>query len=328
MRGVTWVSVAALSAVGALGLPATGQADTGPPLSVPRAELDRSLQCSPGVDDARREPVLLVPGTTQNPDEFDWNYAPELRDRQIPFCTVRLPDRGMGDIQTSAEHVVHALRTMRDRSGHKVEVVGHSQGGVVPRWTLKFWPDTRDDVDDLVGLAPSNHGTVIATGLCATGCAPSIWQQRADSEFLRALNSGPETHPGISYTQVASRYDEIVVPNAGEGASSFLRTGRGRIANVQTQSVCPLGVADHITTGTSDPVAHAAVLDAISHPGPADPARFAPCQALFMPGVNPANFPGGVAQVAASAVNQIALHPKTTAEPPLKPYAASAASSR
>jgi len=324
MRRRRWTAITVLTAAGALGPPGAAQAATGPPLTVPRAELDRSLHCTPGVDHARREPVLLVPGTTQNPDEFDWNYAPELRSQQIPFCSVRLPDRAMTDVQTSAEHVVHALRTMRARSGREVDVIGHSQGGVVPRWALKFWPDTRDDVDDLVGLAPSNHGTVVADGLCATGCAPSIWQQRTNSDFLAALNAGAETYPGISYTQVASRTDEIVAPNAGEDASSFLHTGRGRIANVQTQSICPLGVADHITTGTSDPVAHAAVQDAISHPGPADPARLAPCRALFMPGVNPADFPGGLARIAGTAAGQIALHPKTPAEPPLRPYARAA----
>ena len=319
-----WAAIAAMCALGAAALPGTASADTGPPLSVPRADLDQSLQCSNDLDRAQREPVLLVPGTTQTPDEFSWNYVPQLQKEHIPFCAVRLPDHAMADAQISAEYVVNALRSMRARSGHKVEVVGHSQGGMVPRWALKFWPDTRGDVDDLIGLAPSNHGTVIAGGLCATGCAPSVWQQRTNSDFLTALNAGAETYPGISYTQVASRYDEIVVPNAGERASSFLHTGRGRISNVQTQSVCPLGVADHITTGTSDPVAYAAVQDAISHPGPADPVRFAPnpCAALFMPGVDPVSFPGNIAQVTSTAVDQFGLHARSFAEPPLKPYAA------
>jgi triacylglycerol esterase/lipase EstA (alpha/beta hydrolase family) len=324
-----WTSVAAMCALGAALLPGTASAaDTGPPLSVPRADLDQSLQCSNDLDRAQREPVLLVPGTTQNPDEFSWNYVPQLQKEHIPFCTVKLPDHAMSDAQDSAEYVVNALRTMRARSGHKVEVVGHSQGGMVPRWALKFWPDTRGDVDDLIGLAPSNHGTAVADTLCATGCAPSIWQQKSNSTFLTALNAGAETYPGISYTQVASRTDEIVVPNSGESASSFLHTGRGRISNVQTQSVCPLGIADHITSGTSDPVAYAAVQDAIDHPGPADPARFAPstCASPFMPSVDPVSFPGNVAQIANTAGGQFALHKRSFGEPPLKPYAAGAAS--
>ncbi len=75
-------------------------------------------------------------------------------------------------------------------SGQKVDVLGHSQGGMVPRWALRFWPDTRPMVDDLVGMAPSNHGTDTA-GTCSagSGCAQAFWQQRAGSEFIKALNS-------------------------------------------------------------------------------------------------------------------------------------------
>ena len=37
-------------------------------------------------------------------------------------------------------------------------MVGHSQGGMMPRYYIKFLGGA-DKVDDLVGLAPSNHGT-------------------------------------------------------------------------------------------------------------------------------------------------------------------------
>ena len=40
-------------------------------------------------------------------------------------------------------------------------MVGHSQGGMMPRYYLKFLGGTAF-VDDLVGMAPSNHGTTIA----------------------------------------------------------------------------------------------------------------------------------------------------------------------
>ncbi len=34
-------------------------------------------------------------------------------------------------------------------------MVTHSQGGMIGRWATRFWPDTRQMVDDIVGLAPS-----------------------------------------------------------------------------------------------------------------------------------------------------------------------------
>lgn len=340
MRASRWTSVVSLCAAGVLAFPAVGGAspdpaspdragtDAGPPLSVPAADLAQSLRCSADLDHAQREPVLLVPGTAETPAEFSWNYVPAFQQQHVPFCTVELPDHAMGDIQVNGEYVVHAIRAMSARSGHKVQIVGHSQGGMVPRWALKYWPDTRRDVDDLIGLAPSNHGTVDSAAVCATGCGPAFRQQGLlDSNFLRALNSGPETYPGISYTSVASRYDEVVVPNIGQHGSSFLHTGGGRISNVQIQSACPLNVSDHLTTGTSDPVGYAAVEDALAHPGPADPDRLpkSACATPFMPAVDPVTFPTDFAQVAGTAANQVLTHPREFREPPLKPYAAAPA---
>ena len=42
----------------------------------------------------------------------------------------------------------------------KVDLVGHSQGGMMPRYYLKFLGGAAH-VDKLVALAPSNHGTTL-----------------------------------------------------------------------------------------------------------------------------------------------------------------------
>ena len=65
----------------------------------------------------------------------------------------------MGDIQIAGEHVVFAINTMFRRAGREIDIVGHRQGGMVPRWALASGPVTRRKVDDLVGIAASNHGT-------------------------------------------------------------------------------------------------------------------------------------------------------------------------
>lgn len=50
---------------------------------------------------------------------------------------------------------------MLDATGAtKVDVVGHSQGGMMPRWYIKFLGGDQT-VRALVGLAPSNHGTTL-----------------------------------------------------------------------------------------------------------------------------------------------------------------------
>jgi hypothetical protein len=297
----------------------------GPALSVPAATLAKSLTCSPGYDRSRHEPILLVPGTTVTPAvEYGWSYERAFDQLHLPWCAVTLPDSTMGDIQIAGEYVVNAIRTMHSASGKKVQIVGHSQGGMVPRWALRFWPDTRAMVDDVIAMAPSNHGTIDADALClpVAGCAPAIWQQEYDSPFIQALNSGAETFAGISYTDIYTVEDEVVVPNFNDSGSSSLHTGDGTIANISVQSVCPAHITDHLLIGTADPVAFALVLDALEHPGPADPHRIARsvCSQLLQPGVDPAGFVSNFGKTAAYLAVVLATSPHVPAMPKLAAY--------
>jgi hypothetical protein len=212
---------------------------------------------------------------------------------------------------------------MHARAGHRIEIIGHSQGGMVPRWAFRFWPDTRSMVDDLVGMSPSNHGTFDADAVCLAACPASFWQQRDTSDFIKALNSYQETFPGISYTVAYTRLDEVVFPNLSDEGSSALHGGGGAIRNVGIQQVCPLDVSDHLAIGTYDPVAYALAIDAITHPGPADPARLAGtgvCAKLLMPGVNPLTFATDEAASIAGIGASIASATFVPKEPPLRCY--------
>jgi hypothetical protein len=331
-RGFTGRALAVLAVASALLLPATAQAITyaspdqpGPPLSVPQGDLDKALSCTGGISGASRDPVLLVHGTAENPrSEFSWTWEPALDELGIPWCAVALPDDAMGDIQTSAEYVVNAIRTMYSRAGRRIAIIGHSQGGMLPRWVFRFWPDTRSMVDDLVGLAPSNHGTLTAIPVCVAVCPASFRQQTAGSEFTKALNSYQETFPGISYTVVYTHTDEVVTPNFSENGSSPVHGGGGQISNVAIQQVCPLDVSEHLGVGTYDPVAYALAIDALDHPGPADPSRIdTPGLCLpttFMPGVNPATFATQMADLGVSVAAAIAGAQQVAKEPPLRCY--------
>jgi hypothetical protein len=297
--------------------------DPGPPLSVPAAKLAAALSCHGALAGAKHEPVLLVPGTTLNPQtDYGYGWEPALAKLGWPYCTIDLPGNAMGDIQTAGEYVVYAIRTMHAAYGGRIDIVGHSQGGMVPRWALRFWPDTRSMVDDLIGLSPSNHGTLDANVLCAMPCAAGIWQQRNDASFLAALNSYQETFPGISYTDVYTLTDEVVVPNFGPAASSSLHGGGGSITNVAIQQVCPDDPTEHIGIGIYDNTAYRIALDALTHSGPADPARVSrtACLDPLMPGVNPAAFPADYAATLASVAQTLASAPRINAEPPLACY--------
>jgi hypothetical protein len=295
-----------------------------PPLSVPQATLDKALDCK-GLAGSSREVVIFVHGTSETPAMFDWNWFRYADQRKWPRCSVALPEAATADAQTAAEYLAYGVRRVFALTGRRVQILGHSQGGMLPRWVLKYWPDTRAMVDDVVGLAASNHGTQVSKAPCASpdGCAESFWQQTIGSHFLEALNSGPETFAGISYTSAFTRNDEIVVPNQdAAGGSTALRSGAGRIANVLVQDICPGDGADHLAMGTYDSTAYAIAVDALDHDGPADPARVdrGACSAAFMPGVDPAAFPADYVSFVGAVANATGAARRVPAEPALRCY--------
>ena len=295
----------------------------GPRLSVPAKQLAAGLSCNGPLHRLEQDPVLLVPGTTLTPEvNFGWNYMRAFDQRGLRWCAVTLPSDATGDIQVAAEYVVSALRTMAKKSGRDVDVVGYSQGGMVPRWALRFWPDTRALVDDVIGLSPSNHGTVVADVACQRECTPANHQQASQSEFMRALNSGTETFRGIDYTVAYTWTDEIVVPNTPPAPSSALRTGSGRVANIGLQEVCGANAADHFAIGSFDPVGYAIVVDALEHEGPAVKERIplTVCLQLTQPGVDRRTFPGDFHGMVRYATDSSGDAAKTAQEPPLRPY--------
>ena len=279
--------VAVVLAVG----PAVGVADAAddPPLSVPAEELAAALECvEPATPDPAKEPVLLVHGTGVTPEEnWSFNYRAVLPEQGWTTCTVRLPDRALGDIQVASEYVVAAVRTMAARAGGPVDVLGHSQGGLEPRWAVRWWPGIRSLVDDLVTLAAPHHGTVVADGGCANGCAPAIQQMRPGSKFLAALNEGDETPGDISYTSVGTRTDQLVQPVESTALA-------GGATSIILQDLCPGRPVDHVGIVTDAPT-FALVVDAFTSPGPADVARFDAAQCADVSFVPPgAGLQGGL----------------------------------
>jgi pimeloyl-ACP methyl ester carboxylesterase len=331
LGAVTLITLLATTAVPAVaaptGLPAWGggggAAGSGPALQVPAADLARSLTCH-DVPGSPLPTILLIPGTTLTPQaNFSWNYERAFTAHNRPWCAVTLPNNAMSDIQVSAEYVVAAIRGIAGRSGKPVSIVGFSQGGMIGRWALKWWPDTRHDVGKVIGLDPSNHGTLDAYPVCVPGCAPSLWQQQTGSKFLAALNAGGETFAGIAYTSIFTPIDEVVVPNLPPAPSSALNTGAGARRNISTFDVCLGHVAEHLTMGSFDAVGYALVIDALDHHDPADPASVdkAVCLQPFNEGVNPVTFPVDLAQYTATVATVLATYPHVFAEPPLAPYA-------
>jgi triacylglycerol esterase/lipase EstA (alpha/beta hydrolase family) len=304
----------------------------GPALSVSQTALDAALECSADLTGAMPKPVLLVPGTSLTPEKnYGWNWIPALDDLNREWCTVTLPGSSMADIQIAGEYVVNAVRKMYEDHGATIDVLGHSQGGMVPRWALRFWPDTRAMVDDLVGIAPSNHGTTASApnlGCPFQGCAPAIWQQLANAGFIAALNSHQETFSGIDYTAIYTKLDDVVQPNADDTGSSSIRPNdTTAITNVAVQDVCTdpnAPYTNHAYVGTVNNAAYLLAIDALDNTGPANPTRpdftGAACTDP-MPGVDTMTGFMDAADAQSYSNNTIATHPKVTNEPYVACYA-------
>ncbi len=230
--------------------------------------------------------MLLVHGTGVTGDE-NWSvsYRPQLVRRGHSVCTVDMPNYGYGDVQVTVETVVSAIRQMHRTADRKISIIGHSQGALQPVFALRVWPDLARYVDDFVGLAGVyDRGSAAISEECdpETGCAASYHQMAAGSKFLdylsrRALPTGP------SYTAIGTNLDRTVTP---QPAANRIRGMR----SIQIEDVCPgraMPTQDHVMIA-GDAVAWAIAVDALSHRGPADPARIdrGACSALLMPGVN------------------------------------------
>ena len=294
---------------------------TGPKYQVPRADLKASLDCTGKVRNATRQPVLLLPATgVDSEHNFEWNYERALGQEGIPYCTSDQQGKlrsNMDDIQTRGEYVTFAIRAMHRMADRRIATLGHSQGGMITRWSLRFWPKTRRMVNDVIGMAGSNHGSEGGDATCTNGCSAAFQQQNAGSKFIRALNSRQETFKRVSYTEIYTDNDQVVVPPESSGVS-----GPGKITNVAIQDICPSDPEEHLGVGTSDATAYALVLDALGRPGPAKPAAIdtAVCAEPFMPGINESTYATDTAESLAYLSNSIATYPKVDREPKLRCY--------
>jgi hypothetical protein len=278
-------AVSSVQTTEAVGAPqqAVASLTGGPALTVGADTLEQALSC-PDSFTHLHDPVLLVHGVTQTPGEtWAWNYARVLPSGGFDVCTVALPDLGRSDIQIQTEYVVHAIKAMAERAGGKVDVVTHSMGTLPARAAIKWWPEVRPVVDDLIMVAGLNHGTVHMHWQCAMDCIPSFWQAKPDSQFLAALNAGDETPGDVSYTSVYSRTDLPVQPELPGNATSEVAGA----SNVAVQDLCAIRVVDHPQT-VSDAALYAVVIDALTHPGPADPPRIdrSVCLQVVAPGID------------------------------------------
>ncbi|WP_280267656.1 esterase/lipase family protein [Nocardia wallacei] len=249
------------------------------------------------------EPVVLAHGTWENAyDNFAFISQP-LHDAGYCVFTFNygqsnllegggvgsiLPGRnGVGYIQDSAKQIgAFVDRVLAATGAAKVNIVGHSQGGTASRHYVNL-EGGASKVHHLITFGATHHGTTLI-GIGALGRAINNFgidvlglveifvghsgiQQTVGSDYINTLNANGDTVPGVDYTVVGTRYDEVTTPYD----STFLKAGPGAtVRNITLQDGCEQDLSDHITMMYS-PRALSIILNTL------DPS--APLQCTFNP---------------------------------------------
>ncbi|GAA4679404.1 esterase/lipase family protein [Streptomyces youssoufiensis] len=183
---------------------------------------------------------------------------------------------GLADIPASARQLSAFVdRVLAATGAPKVNLVGHSQGGMMPNYYLKRL-NGAGKVGTLVALSPSNHGTTLS-GLTNLGEAlgiigfvnnlfdfvglPALKQQEINSQFQKDLFADGDTVPGVRYVVLQTTKDAVVTPYT----NAFLKGDAVR--NITIQDHCPADPVGHVGMFVDGP----AVQHVVNALGPNDP---------------------------------------------------------
>ncbi|MDR1228225.1 MAG: alpha/beta fold hydrolase [Azoarcus sp.] len=230
-------------------------------------------QCRP--DSVHPEPVILVHGTWQNA-YITWNgLAPILAAHGYCVFTVNYGNttgkpglNATGDLISSAREIASFVAKVRKAtSAEHVALIGHSQGGAQIRYYANLLAPA-GEVTKVIALTASNHPTTLSNlailgeklgikdyvfGRLSSAQMPGAVQQaQPESRFYVHLNGRGETRPGIAYTNIATRLDEVVTPWTG----AFIVPEPGdTVDNIALQDVCKNDLSDHASVTYSKNVA-------------------------------------------------------------------------
>jgi pimeloyl-ACP methyl ester carboxylesterase len=268
------------------------------------APLGSNVPCRPSA--AHPDPVVLVHGLAGNQNDNWQTMAPFLADHG--YCVFSLTYGNMASLTRPFDEIggladmtqtAHDLAMFVDwvlaaTHAPKVDIVGHSEGGTMPDYYIKFLGGSQV-VAKFVMLSGVPHGTTFwglsdlydlaaAYGYASeakalTSFCGSCTEFLTGSGFMKTLDA-PNAHAtadeaatcpydgaavdGVSYTSIATEYDELVRPYTSDFIDPRCANSADGIGvdNIVVQHQCASDLADHLSI-ESDQVAAQDVLNAL-----------------------------------------------------------------
>ncbi|WDZ84282.1 lipase family alpha/beta hydrolase [Micromonospora cathayae] len=196
-----------------------------------------------GVGTYATNPVIVVGGLSGVAVAYE-PLAARLRGDGHRVSIYQLPNLGLGDIAASARAFSGYVAQVRANTGAaKVDLVAHSEGGLVSRYYLKNLGGT-GSVGRLITLGSPHYGTYVADiakflGLGNCVGIVACQQMTIGSAFLNDLNAGDDTPGSVRYTTIRTLQDELVRPTQ----NATLADGA---VNALVQTWCPLRIVGHL----------------------------------------------------------------------------------
>jgi triacylglycerol lipase len=254
----------------------------------------------PGANDWNCKPtkahpraVVLVHGLFANMTDNWQTMSPLLADNG--YCVFALtygndPNAGtprdqIGGLapmeQSAAQLAAFVDKVLAATHTRKVDIVGHSEGATMPDYYIEYLGGAAK-VLHYVGVSGVKHGTTLHGVGTLAGEFESLFPSMGDpisgpcgscdeflvgSAYIKKIDARAPA-PGVIYTNLSTRYDELVSPYT----SSFL-TGRN-VTNITMQNGCKLDASDHLSIISSRRTGRY-ILNALD-PAHAQPVRCSP----------------------------------------------------
>ncbi|MGL4304611.1 MAG: esterase/lipase family protein [Mycobacteriaceae bacterium] len=223
------------------------------------------FDCKPTIDHPR--PVLLMHGTGGS-QQTNWgSYVPMLKN--AGFCVFAptygtIPGAqwpisaigGMAPIEDSAEQFgIFIDQVLAATGAPSMDIIGHSQGTIIPQYYTKVLGGSAK-ITNYISLAPLWLGTkafgaevvpkiLEQLGLPNTAIplCQACGQITPESEIIMKINAdGTPYLRGITYTNISTRYDELVSPfTQGQVAGLPGYT----VKNIVVQDDCEQDYSEH-----------------------------------------------------------------------------------